>query len=195
MMVRGHLGSLGIDCNNPPAGMTPDEVNAACESQAPIYAPQAENPETIAEQAAIVAKYPCFKGTFAAGIPPYLQPDVATIDMYVEQGLFGSPGLNPCTQKVTLSPALAPVPQSYEQAVASYVENKPNQSVPPSPQAGEVPATGQGADKKIATLLPSPAPTGTDWSSLLTGTNLLIGGAVAAGLFLAMGMGKGKSRG
>jgi hypothetical protein len=78
-------------------------------------------------------------------------------------------------------------------AVAAAVATKPAQSVPPSPQAGEVPATGSGADLKVGAVPASAQPassTGFDWSGLLTTQNLLIGGAAAVGLVLVMGMGK-----
>jgi len=73
--------------------------------------------------------------------------------------------------------------------------SKPGQSVPPNPQPGSVPATGSGASVVVDTTTTnqSPAYTGFDWSSLLSGDNLLIGGAVLVGLVLVMGMGKGRN--
>jgi hypothetical protein len=74
--------------------------------------------------------------------------------------------------------------------------SKPGQSIPPNPQQGSVPATGSGASVHVDTTPTStdqtPAATGFDWSSLLSGNNLLIGGAVLVGLVLVMGMGRGK---
>lgn len=185
MMIHGRLGSLGIDCNNPPAGMSPDEVNRLCESQAPVYA-SAINPESAAKVASLIAKYPCMAAGLVLSNPPWTQPDLQTIEGQIALGLFGAPGRSPCDTSI-LAPAPAPVAQSYEQAVASYVENKPNQSVPPSPQQGEVAVPKAPTSGRTVASVPIPEAqaAGTNW--------LLIGGLAAAALFVVMGMRKGRS--
>lgn len=80
----------------------------------------------------------------------------------------------------------------------SVVEAAKKETPPPAKQPGEVPASGTGTEKKV----PPPAPaddktpaTGDWWDSILTSTGLtqnqlLIGGAVTAGLLFVLGRSK-----
>jgi hypothetical protein len=115
---RAGFSGLGIDCNNLPAGMDPDEFNRLCESQAPVSPTPQIDPESAAKVAPLIAKYPCMAAGLVLSNPAWTQPDLATIEGQIALGLFGAPGRSPCAGPA--GSAVIPVPQSYEQAAAAY---------------------------------------------------------------------------